>query len=575
MEKDALGYWKVTCEHVPPGTAYLYRLDGSLERPDPASSFQPYGVHGASQLVDHAYPWRDRDWSGIPLKEMVIYEVHVGTFSPQGTFAAVIDRLDELAVLGVNAIELMPVAQCPGTRAWGYEGVYPFAVQDSYGGPDGLKRLIDACHGRGLAVVLDVVYNHLGPEGNYLADFGPYFTDKYRTPWGKAVNFDGPYSDEVRNFFIENALHWFGRYHIDGLRLDAIHGVFDQSATPFLAELAQAAARFSEQSGRRVSLIAESDLNDARAVKPACGLGLDGLWADDFHHALHTLLTAEKTGYYVDFGKVADLATALKEGFVYQGRYSAYRRRRHGNATTGVAAEKFVIFCQNHDQTGNRRTGERLAGLVPFEALKLAAGVLLTAPYVPLLFMGEEYGEDNPFLFFADYSDPELARSVRQGRREEFRAFEWEGEVPDPLDAGTFAASKIEWEKRYRGRGKILCDYFRRLLFLRKEIECLASLDNDRMEVYGSEADRLVAARRWKGDSAVFWVCNLDGEAKPLSIPLPEGDWKKVLDSSDAMWGGPGGVLPDRLCGRTADLSISGYGFVLFIAGGREIGPWQ
>ena len=367
-----------------------------------------------------------------------------------------IDRLDDLAALGVNAVELMPVAQFPGTRAWGYEGVYPFAVQDSYGGPDELKRLVDACHGRGLAVVLDVVYNHLGPEGNYLADFGPYFSDKYRTPWGKALNFDGPYSDEVRNFFIENALHWFGRYHIDALRLDAIQGVFDQSATPFLIELAQAAARFSDESGRRVSLIAESDLNDARVVKPAAagGLGLDGVWADDFHHALHALLTAERTGYYVDFGKVADLVTALKEGFVYQGGYSTYRKRRHGNATTGVPAEKFVIFCQNHDQTGNRKTGERLAALVPFEALKLAAGLLLTAPYVPLLFMGEEYGEDNPFLYFADYSDPDLARAVRQGRREEFRAFGWEGEVPDPLDAGTFAASKIEWEKRLPGQGK-------------------------------------------------------------------------------------------------------------------------
>ena len=263
-------------------------------------------------------------------------------------------------------------------------------------------------------------------------------------------------------------------------------------------------------------------------------------------------LPAERTGYYVDFGSVADLVTALKEGFVYQGRYSAYRKRRHGNATTGVPAEKFVVFCQNHDQVGNRRTGERLAALVPFEALKLAAGVLLTAPYVPLLFMGEEYGEDNPFLYFADHSDPELARAVRQGRREEFKAFGWEGEVPDPGHAGTFAASKIEWEKRYRGRGKILCDYFRRLLSLRREIACLASLDNGRMEVYGSEADKLVAARRWKEGSSVFWLCNLDGEAKPLSIPLPEGDWKKVLDSSDAMWGGPGGVLPDRLMRASA-----------------------
>ncbi len=569
MEKDDRGYWRAACAHMPPGTTYLYRLDGSLERPDPASSFQPYGVHGASQLIDHAFDWHDRAWDGLPVKDMVIYELHVGTFSPEGTFGAVIDRLDDLAALGVNAVELMPVAQCPGARAWGYEGVYPFAVQNSYGGPRELKRLVDACHRRALAVLLDVVYNHLGPEGNYLADFGPYFTDRYRTPWGEAVNFDGPYSDEVRNFFIENALRWFGRYHIDALRLDAIHGIFDQSATPFLAELAQATARFSEESGRRVSLIAESDLNDARVVGPAgvCGLGMDGQWSDDFHHALHALLTGEKVGYYVDFGGVADLAAALKDGFVYQGRYSVYRKRRHGNATTGVPAEKFIICCQNHDQTGNRRAGERLTALVPFAALKLAAGVLLTAPCVPLLFMGEEYGEDNPFLYFVDYADPGLAGAVRQGRSAELKAFGWEGEAPDPGAAATFAASKIEWEKRTHGRGKLLCDYFRRLLSLRREIACLGAGDNGRMQVYASEEDRLVAARRWKEESSAFWLCNLDGAAKPLSLPLPEGRLVKVLDASDAMWGGPGGVLPDRLCGGSgAGLSIGGYGFALFIA---------
>ncbi len=577
MEKDDLGYWKVTAEHVSPGATYLYHLDGSLERPDPASSFQPYGVHGASQVVDHAYPWHDGEWSGLPVKDMVIYELHVGTFSPEGTFGAVIERLDDLTALGVNAVELMPVAQCPGTRAWGYEGVYPFAVQGFYGGPHEFKKLVDACHERALAVILDVVYNHLGPEGNYLSDFGPYFSDRYRTPWGQAVNFDGPYSDEVRNFFIENALSWFERYHVDALRLDAIHGIFDQSATPFLAELAQAAGRFSAESGRLVSLVAESDLNDARVTKPfdACGLGMDGQWSDDFHHALHTLLTGEKAGYYADFGHVADLVTALREGFVYQGRYSAYRKRRHGNATAGMPAEKFIVFCQNHDQVGNRKTGERLATLVSFEALKLAAGVLLTAPYVPLLFMGEEYGEDNPFLYFVDHLDPELARAVREGRRKEFKAFGWVGDVPDPGAADTFTASKIEWEKRFRGTGKILCDYYRRLLSLRREVECLAS-GNGRMEVHGLEAEKLVVARRWQGDSAVFWLCNLDGAPKRFSAPLPEGGWIKVLDSRDKMWGGPGGTLPDRLDGAAgADLSIGGYGFALFIADTQGTGSWQ
>jgi maltooligosyltrehalose trehalohydrolase len=571
MEKDDRGYWSCELPAAAPGCAYLYRLDESLERPDPASFFQPYGVHGPSVVIDHAFPWHDRDWTGINARNMALYELHVGTFSPEGVFGGVIDRLGELRALGVNAVELMPVGQFPGARAWGYEGVYPFAVQDSYGGPYELKRLVDACHALGLAVVLDVVYNHLGPEGNYLADFGPYFTDAHRTLWGMAVNFDGPYSDEVRNFFIENALHWFGRYHIDALRLDAIHCIFDRSAAPFLAELAQRTARFSEETGRRFSLIAESDLNDAGVVKPGRlgGVGLDAQWSDDFHHSLHSLLTGERNGYYVDFGAVADLAKAIKEAFVYQGRYSAYRKRRHGNATEGVPAEKFVVFCQNHDQTGNRGNGERLAALVPFEALKLAAGVLLTAPYVPLLFMGEEYGEDRPFLYFTDCGDPDLASAVRAGRKEELKAFGWEREPPDPLDAGTFAASKIEWEKRRTGRGKVLCDYFRRMFSLRRQIACLALPDNCRLQVYASEADRLIGARRWNEGISVLWLGNLEGAAKPLTIPVPEGSWIKVLDSSDAMWGGAGCLLPDRLRGVAwPESSIGAYGFALFVADG-------
>jgi maltooligosyltrehalose trehalohydrolase len=506
----------------------------------------------------------------MPLVDMVMYELHIGTFTPLGTFGSVIERLDDLAALGVNAVEIMPVSQFPGARSWGYDGVYPFAVQNSYGGPREFKRLINECHKRAMAVLLDVVYNHLGPEGNYLADFGPYFTDRYRTPWGTAINFDGPESDEVRNFFMENALYWAEHYHIDALRMDAIHGIVDQGATPFLAELAQRIHRFSDESGRTVHLIAESDLNDSRVVTSLekGGLGLDGQWSDDFHHALHGLLTGERQGYYVDFGGVRDLVRVLEDGFLYQGGYSAYRRRRHGNSAKDVPAGKFIVFCQNHDQIGNRMAGERLAALVPFEALKLAAGVLFTSPYVPLLFMGEEYGEDRPFLYFVDHSDPDLIRAVREGRREAFKAFAWEGEPPDPADTATFSASKIEWEKRYRGKGKMLCDYVRRLLVLRREIECLATTDKDRMEVYASESDRLVVARRWKGASSAFWVSHFGGARRPLTVPLPPGNWKKVLDSNDATWGGPGACLPERPTGKAEDLFIGGYGFALFVVDG-------
>jgi maltooligosyltrehalose trehalohydrolase len=572
MERDGMGYWSVACD-APAGTDYLYRINGSVDRPDPASHFQPSGVHAASRVVDHAFPWQDRGWEGIALSDMVIYEVHVGAFTPEGTFAAMIGRLDDLAALGVNAVELMPVSQFPGTRSWGYDGVYIFAPQASYGGPAGLKELINACHRRSIAVVLDVVYNHLGPEGNYLADFGPYFTDRYRTPWGAAVNFDGPYSDDVRGFFIENALHWFESYHVDGLRIDAIHGIFDQSAVPFLARMSEAVADYRRASGRSVLLIAESDLNDARVVRPVSegGLGMDGEWSDDFHHALHALLTGERTGYYADFGTVADMETALRDGMVYQGRYSLYRKRSHGNAAAGTACGQMVVFCQNHDQVGNRMKGERLAALVPFEALKAAAGVLLASPYVPLLFMGEEYGEENPFLYFADYADPGLMEAVRNGRRAEFKEFSWAGDPPDPGSVETFMASKLAWEKRGRGKGRALCAYYRRLLALRREVPCLAQPDKGRLEVRGLEADKLIMARMWKDGSAVFWLANLEGKAKtvaPVALPLPAGRWKKLIDSGDAAWGGTGGPLPETLSGGGGSLRIGPFGFALFVGDG-------
>ncbi len=451
LEKLPQGYHRAVLTDFDPSGRYVYRLykiqaKEPVERPDPASRFQPEGVHGPSQVVDAEFDWEDADWHGLPLSQYIIYELHVGTFTPAGTFDAVIAHLDELRDIGITAVELMPVAQFPGTRNWGYDGTYPFAAQNSYGGPQGLKRLVNACHRKGLAVILDVVYNHLGPEGNYLRDFGPYFTDFYQTPWGEAVNFDGPYSDDVRRFFMENALYWVEDCHIDALRLDAVHAILDFSARPFLEELARTVHRAAERLNRRIYCIAESALNDTRIIRPRelGGFALDAQWNDDFHHALHALLTGEQTGYYQDFGRLHQLARAWRRGFVYDGQYSGYRQRAHGNSSRNIPAQQLVVFAQNHDQIGNRMLGERLSRLVSFEDLKLAAGLVLLSPFIPLLFMGEEYGETAPFQYFIDHSDPELVNAVREGRRREFAAFGWEEEPPDPQDEATFLRSKLD-----------------------------------------------------------------------------------------------------------------------------------
>ncbi|MCJ7830813.1 MAG: malto-oligosyltrehalose trehalohydrolase, partial [Desulfobacterales bacterium] len=395
FEKFPRGYHGAIVENVYPGARYMFRLDDRLERPDPASRSQPVGVHGPSEILDPHFSWEDSCWTGLPLDRYLFYEIHVGAYTSEGTFDAIIPHLADLKELGITAIELMPLAQFPGDRNWGYDGVYPFAVQHTYGGAQGLKKLVDACHKTGLVVVLDVVYNHLGPEGNYFADYGPYFTDIYQTPWGAPLNFDGAFSDDVRRYFIENALYWITELHLDALRLDAVHAILDFSARPFLQQLAQAVKQRSRQLGRRVHLIAESALNDVRLIRQPDlgGFGLDAQWNDDFHHALHTILTGENDGYYQDFGRFDQLVKAFDDGFVYTGQYSAFRKRSHGNRSAEIPSRRFVVSSQNHDQVGNRMLGERLGALVPFEALKLAAGMVLLSPYLPLLFMGEEYGE--------------------------------------------------------------------------------------------------------------------------------------------------------------------------------------
>jgi maltooligosyltrehalose trehalohydrolase len=568
MESGERGYHHATVGGVEPGSLYMYRLDENRERPDPASRFQPQGVHGPSQVVDPHREWEDADWTGLLLQDYTIYELHVGTFTPDGTFDAVIPHLDELKDLGITAIELMPVAQFPGARNWGYDGVYPFAVQDSYGGPEGLKTLVNACHKLGLAVVLDVVYNHLGPEGNCLAEFGPYFTDSYNTPWGAALNFDGPYSDEVRRFFTENALYWVTEFHTDALRLDAVHAIVDHSAVPFLEELAEAMHQRAEQLHRRIHVIAESDLNDARIVRPRelGGYGLDAQWNEDFHHSLHALLTGERTVYYQDFGGLGQLVKAFTEGFVYSGQYSSYRRRRHGNSSRDVPAERFVVFAQNHDQVGNRMLGERLSQLVPFEGLKLAAGVVLLSPFIPLLFTGEEYGETVPFQYFVSHSDAALVEAVRRGRREEFEAFAWQGEPPDPQDEGTFLHAKLNRGLRAKGHHAVLFAFYKELFRLRKSIAALATLSKEQMEVLGYEKDQVLFLRRWSGNSEVFAVFSFADAEATMAVSVPGGRWRKLLDSADERWQGKGTSIPDMLHSEgEAALTLSPMSLALFV----------
>ena len=566
MEKGDKGYWEITVGDISDKTRYLYQINGEKDRPDPASHFQPEGVHGPSQVIDHnSFRWEDSEWNGIPLSAMIIYELHTGTFTPEGTFEAIIPRLDELKDMGINVLEIMPIAQFPGERNWGYDGAYPFAVQNSYGSPTGFKWLVNECHKRGIAVILDVVYNHLGPEGNYLWDYGPYFTKKYRTPWGDALNFDGAHSNEVRNYFIENTLHWFKNYHVDALRLDAIHGIFDMSAKPFLSELAEKVEEFSKATGKTCYLIAESDLNDSKVTRPRefGGYGIDAQWCDDFHHALHTILTGEKQGYYSDFGEVKHLVKAMREGFVYSGEYSQFRQKNHGNSSKDVPATQFVTFSQNHDQIGNRMLGERLSTLVSFESLKLAAGVVLLSPYIPLLFMGEEYGEDSPFLYFVSHSDPALIEAIRQGRKKEFEDFKWKDEPPNPQNLETFLKSKINWEKRFEGNHKVLSDFYKKLITSRKTIPALSHLDKKNLIVDSLEGEKIVFIRRWKDLSHVFIVFNFNCADVKMIPPVLNGRWKKWLDSSERIWNGPGSLLKHELT-PSNEIIMRGHSFVMY-----------
>lgn len=570
MKRDDLGYWRLIMKDVEPGTRYFYLLETEkgevIERPDPASRSQPEGVHGPSEVIDHAsFSWEDKNWKGIAPWEMIIYEMHVGTFTDEGTFDAVIPRLTDLKELGINAVEIMPVAQFPGKRNWGYDGACLFAAQDSYGGTEGLKRLVCACHKIGMALILDVVYNHLGPEGNYLGAYGPYFTDRYKTPWGDALNFDGPYSNEVRNFFIENALSWLEDYHIDALRIDAIHGIFDMSARHFLTQLSERVESFSRAQGRRFYLIAESDLNNPATVRTRDegGHGFHAQWCDDFHHSLHTLLTGEKEGYYADFGEISHMVKSLKEGFVYSGQYSTFRKRNHGASSADIPPERFVAFSQCHDQVGNRARGERLSSIISFEALKLAAGMVLLSPYIPMLFMGEEYSETAPFLYFVSHTDSRLTEGVRKGRQKEFGAFRWIAEPPDPASEETYHMSKLDWNLRKEGNHVLILDLYRELIRLRRKAPALSFPDRASMDVKGSEERRLVLMERRRNDSRMLSIFNFNSKETEVSLPPANRRWKTVLNSADDRWGGPGVLLPGSMEGGES-ITIRGKSFALY-----------
>jgi maltooligosyltrehalose trehalohydrolase len=567
LERDDLGYRRAVIDGVGPGSRYMFRLDGDRELPDPASRFQPEGVHGASEVVALAAD-ASEGWPATPLSDYVIYELHVGTFTPEGTFDAIVRHLDHLAELGVTPIEPLPVAQFPGSRNWGYDGVFPFAAQSTYGGPEGLRRLVRECHRRDLAVVLDVVYNHLGPEGNILGEFGPYFTDTYRTPWGDAVNFSEAGSDEVRRYFVESAVYWFEQLGVDALRLDAVHGIVDPTARPFLQELAEEVEALGQRLGRKLHLIAESSLNDPKVVMPPGlgGWGHDAHWNDDFHHALHAILTGERDGYYADFGGVEHLARAYADGYVYEGEHSVFRGRRHGSSSRHLRGDQLVVFSQNHDQVGNRALGDRLSSTLSFEQLKLVAGAVLLSPYIPLLFMGEEYGETAPFQYFISHSDPDLVEAVRKGRAEEFASFGWTADVPDPQDEKTFLRAKLDHSMKREGRHAVLLELHRELLRVRRDHAVLRRPVRDDVEVLvDAEAMTLVLSRRGGDeDEEAVLAMALGHRSAGFVLPHGEGMWTMAHDSADVRWDGPGSVAPERAEG-SASVAIGPFGVLLYV----------
>lgn len=539
MEKDSDGYWTTSLADIDAGTRYTYSIDGKL-LPDPASMSQPDGVHGPSVVVDRNFMWSDNAWEGIPLSEMVIYELHVGTFTHQSTFEGVIGKLPYLRDLGINAIEIMPVAQFPGSRNWGYDGVFPFAVQHSYGGADGLKRLVNAAHEHGIAIILDVVYNHQGPEGNYLGEYGPYFTEKYKTGWGQAINFDDAWSDGVRNFYWQNALMWLDEFHIDGLRMDAVHAIWDNGATHFVEELRTKVKSLQLSTGRNKVLIAEFDLNNPRYIDPIerGGFGLDGQWIDEYHHALHSVITGEVDGYYEDFGEMSHLVKALTDSYVYTGQHSVHRKKRFGKLPRENPYSQFVVFAQNHDQVGNRFVGDRLSATLSFEELKLTAASYLLTPHVPMVFMGEEYGEKNPFQYFISHTDEKLINAVREGRKKEFSYFNWKGEVPDPQGEETFRKCMLSWNFDRNEEAGVLLRYYKWLIAFRKERKALQGRARHCLRILPVSEKSVIVYELSHDNDRVIVALNFGKQQTAFTQSFRQ-KLTMIFDSSSKDWNGP------------------------------------
>lgn len=546
LERTENGYFFVETESSRASLLYKYRLDNSQEFPDPASRFQPDGVFGPSALAPKSEVEEPDSWLGLALTDYIIYELHVGSFTPEGTLYSATQGLDRLCELGITAVELMPIAQFSGRRNWGYDGVFPFAVQNSYGGPEALRHFIAKCHQRGLAVVLDVVYNHLGPEGNCLDQYGYYFSKSHSNAWGTAINFDGPYSNEVRRYFIENALMWLRDFKIDALRLDAIHAIVDFSAKPFLQELSEAVDKLEDETSRKIYLMAENDNNDSKCIRPRVlgGWGIDAQWNDDFHHSIYSFISGERRAYYADFGSMEAVYKCLKNGYVREWEYSSFRKRKHGSPSFDISPNKFIVFSQNHDQIGNRAKGDRTSLNLSFEQLKLFAAMVMLTPFTPLLFMGEEYGEKKPFNYFVDHCNSELIKAIRDGRKREF-CFD-EGSFIDPFDEKTFVASIIDPSVSSQQPHLTLYNFYRALISLRKETMAMrtATRENIGFSLI-SPGTILYRNDQENGKFMVFF--NFSDKKTTSKICAPSGTWVKAIDSSDPQWLGPGSETPERL----------------------------
>ena len=562
----AEGVFSAMVEGVGPGADYRYVIDGKKERPDPVSRFQPNGVHAPSRVVDpDAFKWSDRDWRGIALEDYVIYEFHIGTFTAAGTFASAAEKLAYLRDTGITAIEIMPVAQFPGARNWGYDGVYPYAVQSTYGGPEELKRLVDAAHRIGLAVIMDCVYNHLGPEGNYLPDFMPCFSHRYKSPWGEALNYDGPHSYGMRRYVIENALYWLSEYHIDAIRLDAVHSILDFGAKHLLAEMSE---RFHDEAarlGRKAFLIAESDLDDVRVIEPvsAGGWGMDAQWNDAFHHAVHTAFTGDHHGYFEDYEGLHDLRKAIREGYVYDWRFSKFRKRFHGSSSKNRPGRQFVVFSQNHDQVANALAGKRPITLTSRGLEKVSAALLICAPNLPMLFMGQEYGAETIFTYFTDFQDRDLAKAVSEGRKKEYEGFLDEGFI-DPQLQEAFESSKLDWRDLEQPEHHEMLKFHRDLIALRKAHRCLSNCRKDLTTMEFDDTQRWIRLERRdeNGECAII-VCNLGD--KTINIPIGEDVSARLV-----LHGGPDGAQSPvaQIARDRRNVTLAGAGVAIYLSSG-------